>query len=249
MTHLHAARRGGADMQENPDTITRRGLVGLALGTLLGGAAVSVALTGCTAADAVLGSASSAQDAEGAASSKDGADHSAASSKDGMAFSAADKASSESDAPLAAGTAPNEAGYSSGQVSVAQTNSVYHYEDIPADALISVDDLKKMVDNGDIDNDKLEILDIRSHRDYSNLLIEGSRNIPAGRQIEIRIDEIPQDRTIVLIALKNSDRLAETYYTLLDYGYDPALLRVCDGGVRAWADAGYPTLEDQFLGC
>ena len=93
------------------------------------------------------------------------------------------------------------------------------------------------------------LLDIRSHRDYSKRLINGSRNIPAGRQIDIRIDEIPTDKPVFLIAAKNTDRLAETRQTLIDDGRDPELLRVVDGGVNAWAQAGYPTLQNQFLGC
>ena len=93
------------------------------------------------------------------------------------------------------------------------------------------------------------VIDIRSHRDFQNQLIEGSRNIPAGRQIEIRMSEIPQDKEVILVALKNSNRLAETWFTLIANGYDEELVKVLDGGVKAWADAGYPTLEDQFLGC
>lgn len=93
------------------------------------------------------------------------------------------------------------------------------------------------------------LLDIRSHRDYSKRLINGSRNIPAGRQLEIRIDEVPDDKLVVLISNKNTDRLAETRQTLIDAGRDPDLLKVVDGGVSAWVEEGYPTLENQFLGC
>ena len=56
-------------------------------------------------------------------------------------------------------------------------------------------------------------------------------------------------KEVILVALKNSNRLAETWFTLIANGYDEELVKVLDGGVKAWADAGYPTLEDQFLGC
>ena len=130
-----------------------------------------------------------------------------------------------------------------------KSNKARKFKEIPEDALISVDDLYKLFDEGKLKSREVYVIDIRSHRDFQNQLIEGSRNIPAGRQIEIRKSEIPQDKEVILVALKNSNRLAETWFTLIANGYDEELVKVLDGGVKAWADAGYPTLEDQFLGC
>ena len=130
-----------------------------------------------------------------------------------------------------------------------KSNKARKFKEIPEDALISVDDLYELFDAGKLKSREVCVIDIRSHRDFQNQLIEGSRNIPAGRQIEIRISEIPQDKEVILVALKNSNRLAETWFTLIANGYDEELVKVLDGGVKAWADAGYPTLEDQFLGC
>lgn len=131
----------------------------------------------------------------------------------------------------------------------AEANKKRRYEDIPADALITAQELHDVVESGAVDQREVIILDIRSHRDYQNQMIAGSRNIPAGRQIDIRMSEIPQDKEIVLVALKSSNRLAETWYTLTENGYDPSLVKVLDGGLSTWVAAGYPTLEDQFLGC
>ena len=130
-----------------------------------------------------------------------------------------------------------------------KSNKARKFKEIPEDALISVDDLYELFDAGKLKSREVYVIDIRSHRDFQNQLIEGSRNIPAGRQIEIRMSEIPQDKEVILVALKNSNRLAETWFTLIANGYDEELVKVLDGGVKAWADAGYPTLEDQFLGC
>jgi len=130
-----------------------------------------------------------------------------------------------------------------------KSNKARKFKEIPEDALISVDDLYEFFDAGKLKSREVCVIDIRSHRDFQNQLIEGSRNIPAGRQIEIRMSEIPQDKEVILVALKNSNRLAETWFTLIANGYDEELVKVLDGGVKAWADAGYPTLEDQFLGC
>ena len=130
-----------------------------------------------------------------------------------------------------------------------KSNKSRKFKEIPEDALISVDDLYELFDAGKLKSREVCVIDIRSHRDFQNQLIEGSRNIPAGRQIEIRMSEIPQDKEVILVALKNSNRLAETWFTLIANGYYEELVKVLDGGVKAWADAGYPTLEDQFLGC
>ena len=130
-----------------------------------------------------------------------------------------------------------------------KSNKARKFKEIPEDALISVDDFYELFDAGKLKSREVCVIDIRSHRDFQNQLIEGSRNIPAGRQIEIRMSEIPQDKEVILVALKNSNRLAETWFTLIANGYDEELVKVLDGGVKAWADAGYPTLEDQFLGC
>lgn len=159
-----------------------------------------------------------------AAKSDSAAKGSNASSKDASADSSADNTSTKS-------------------------NKARKFKEIPEDALISVDDLYELFDAGKLKSREVCVIDIRSHRDFQNQLIEGSRNIPAGRQIEIRMSEIPQDKEVVLVALKNSNRLAETWFTLIANDYDEELVKVLDGGVKAWADAGYPTLEDQFLGC
>lgn len=159
-----------------------------------------------------------------AAKSDSAAKGSKASSKDASADSSADNTSTKS-------------------------NKVRKFKEIPEDALISVDDLYELFDAGKLKSREVCVIDIRSHRDFQNQLIGGSRNIPAGRQIEIRMSEIPQDKEVILVALKNSNRLAETWFTLIANGYDEELVKVLDGGVKAWADAGYPTLEDQFLGC
>lgn len=173
------------------------------------------------------------------------------STRAGLGYSAAGPASSLSPSSSSAGSSMGDAANASNALrdSTVQKNSVRHFEDIPTEALMSVDELHDLIEQGKLDNREFYLIDIRSHRDFMNIQIEGARNIPAGRQIEIRIDEIPIDREVALIALKNSDRLAETWYTLMDHGYDASLVKVVQGGVQAWVDAGYPVLEDQFLGC
>ncbi len=158
-------------------------------------------------------------------------------------------AKSDSAAKGANASSKDASADSSADNTSAKSNKSRKFKEIPEDALISVDDLYELFDAGKLKSREVCVIDIRSHRDFQNQLIEGSRNIPAGRQIEIRMSEIPQDKEVILVALKNSNRLAETWFTLIANGYDEELVKVLDGGVKAWADAGYPTLEDQFLGC
>ena len=188
--------------------------------------AVTLGLAGATALalGGICGQAWAAGAGGTAAKSDSAAKGSNASSKDASADSSADNTSTKS-------------------------NKSRKFKEIPEDALISVNDLHELFDAGKLKSREVCVIDIRSHRDFQNQLIEGSRNIPAGRQIEIRMSEIPQDKEVILVALKNSNRLAETWFTLIANGYDEELVKVLDGGVKAWADAGYPTLEDQFLGC
>ena len=188
--------------------------------------AVTLGLAGATALarGGICGQARAAGAGGTAAKSDSAAKGSNASSKDASADSSADNTSTKS-------------------------NKSRKFKEIPEDALISVNDLHELFDAGKLKSREVCVIDIRSHRDFQNQLIEGSRNIPAGRQIEIRMSEIPQDKEVILVALKNSNRLAETWFTLIANGYDEELVKVLDGGVKAWDDAGYPTLEDQFLGC
>lgn len=240
----------------NVTTAWRRGVPGgarrLAMTGLCGVSIVAVLTTGVAFAPALAqaagsqegGSAAAAQPASGtkasekAASSSHGDASAASSSRDGISSSRVDGASAS-----ATGAEPSAGG------ATAKDFKDMTYEDIPADALISARDLRKAIKDGGIEDKTLTVVDIRSHRDYTSQMIDGSINVPAGRQIDIRMNEIPRDQQVVLVSLYQSDRLAETWYTLVDNGYDPALVKVLDGGIRAWTGAGYPTTGDRFLGC
>lgn len=225
-------------------------------------AAASQAGAGAGGADAAAGAPGSAS-SSGASGSVGASNAAGSSDSAGAGSSGASGSASATDAAgtsgvsaqakstgstgVSKGASTSSAASSSG--TSAEANKARKFKEIPTESLITVDELHDLFETGDVKARKVYIIDIRSHRDYQNQLIEGSRNIPAGRQIEIRMSEIPQDKEVVLVALKNSNRLAETYFTLMANGYDPDLVKVLDGGVKGWADAGYPTLEDQFLGC
>lgn len=110
------------------------------------------------------------------------------------------------------------------------------FDSIPPDKLISVEELSEMLKQ---ESHPL-VVDIRSKGDYLVSFIAGSKNIPAGRQFSIRMNEIPTDCDIVLIALDESG-LAECRNALLEAGFDDQRIFVVKGGMNAWTAAGYPT--------
>ena len=256
---MNATDKKGVAMANEPGGamrgVTRReavtlGLAGataLALGGICGQAWAAGA--GGSEAAATSQAQGSGKEAKGA--SAQGATGKAATGNAQAGDAAAGDTSTKSDSAAKGSKASSKdaSADSSADNTSTKSNKARKFKEIPEDALISVDDLYELFDAGKLKSREVCVIDIRSHRDFQNQLIEGSRNIPAGRQIEIRMSEIPQDKEVILVALKNSNRLAETWFTLIANGYDEELVKVLDGGVKAWADAGYPTLEDQFLGC
>lgn len=228
-------------------TLGLAGATALALGGICGQAWAAGA--GGSEAAATSQAQGSGKEAKGA--SAQGATGKAATGNAQAGDAAAGDTSTKSDSAAKGSKASSKdaSADSSADNTSTKSNKARKFKEIPEDALISVDDLYELFDAGKLKSREVCVIDIRSHRDFQNQLIEGSRNIPAGRQIEIRMSEIPQDKEVILVALKNSNRLAETWFTLIANGYDEELVKVLDGGVKAWADAGYPTLEDQFLGC
>ena len=124
-------------------------------------------------------------------------------------------------------------------------NAGLAFDSIPPEAVMSIDELKKLVDDGA----NVQIIDIRDRSSWSGHgHIDRSRSIPAGRQLDFRYEEIKQNRDIILVDQAN-DRLAEYRQTLIDYGYDESLIKVVDGGMDAWEAAGYPVSEPSRLAC
>lgn len=125
-----------------------------------------------------------------------------------------------------------------------EANKDIPFSAIPQDAVISAVQLHDELEGSDAPF----VVDIRSAGTYTNGFIKGSHNIPAGRQFDLRLDEIPHDRSLVLISSGQS-RLAEARQTLIDAGYDESRIRVVGDGFEAWQQEGYPTDSRASLGC
>ena len=118
-------------------------------------------------------------------------------------------------------------------------------DDIPPEALITVDELQALRESGG----PLFILDVRSQGQYTGGHIPEARNIPAGKTFDIRMDEVPTDGRTVVLVPQLRERAAEVWQTLVDNGYDGDTIKVLDGGMTAWADDGMDVQVEEDLGC
>lgn len=126
-----------------------------------------------------------------------------------------------------------------------EANAALTLADIPADVLISVDELQQMRAS----DAPPFIVDIRGQNWWRDGHIPEARNIPAGKQFDIRMDEIPRDAEVVVIVPRNDERVAEVWQTLVDAGYDGSLIKALEGGMDAWNAAGGDIQEEEHLGC
>lgn len=129
--------------------------------------------------------------------------------------------------------------------SLSEKNSNLSFDHIPTSNVISVDDLKSRIDSGS----DIQIIDIRANRSYGSGHIPGARNIPAGRQLELRANEIRHGVPTILVARNNNDHVAESWQTLVDMGYDQNDLLVLDGGMVNWENSGGTMQQERQLGC
>lgn len=125
-----------------------------------------------------------------------------------------------------------------------KNNQDLDYSSVPSDARVSPSELSGMLSS----SNQPFVLDIRGEGHYDASFIEGSKNIPAGRQLDIRLKEIPSDRELVLVS-DNNERDAEVRQTLIDAGFNPDDIKVLDGGMEAWKAAGLPTETMPRRGC
>lgn len=82
------------------------------------------------------------------------------------------------------------------------------------------------------------MLDVRSDIEHARGHIRGSLNIPLAQLLD-RIDEVPTDRTVVVVC-QHGNRSSVATDQLARHGRAARLL---DGGLRAWRDSGRPVVR------
>ena len=106
---------------------------------------------------------------------------------------------------------------------------------IPQSSIMSASELYALVNS----QNQPVIVDTRRSSDFAPAYIYGSLNIPIS-QLDVRINEIPLGRTVVLI--NEDDISAENCWNYLTAnGWTPSSVMVLYGGISSWKNAGYPT--------
>ncbi len=82
------------------------------------------------------------------------------------------------------------------------------------------------------------MLDVREPFEWEELHMPGATLIPLG-ELEARLDELPADQEIVVVC-RSGNRSATGRDILKSAGYSQVTSMA--GGMRAWSDAGYPTV-------
>jgi rhodanese-related sulfurtransferase len=82
------------------------------------------------------------------------------------------------------------------------------------------------------------MLDVREPDEWDEFHMPGATLIPLG-ELEARLDEVPADQEIVVVC-RSGNRSATGRDILKDAGFSQ--VTSMGGGMRAWSDAGYPTV-------
>lgn len=114
-------------------------------------------------------------------------------------------------------------------------NKGLSFADIPSTAVLTPQAASEMA----AATPGLVFLDIQNRADYSRARLNNAKNIPAGTQIDARLNELPADKPIVIYD-KDGTREPEVWQTLVDAGFDSANLYVLEGGRDGWIAEGLP---------
>jgi rhodanese-related sulfurtransferase len=108
--------------------------------------------------------------------------------------------------------------------------------EIPTENLIGPTDLQTLM------NDKsCMVYDTRTFTEYTEGFVPGAINL-ALRFVEREQAVIPRDKTVAFIATDEHE-LLQLYGLLLDLGLDSSNIRMLNGGISAWKDAGFEVEE------
>jgi len=115
---------------------------------------------------------------------------------------------------------------------------------IPADRVVSVDALLSKNQEIQAGKSKAIILDIRTHDEFDCGHILGSSNVDSGNAYTLPA-KFPDPATEIYVFCRTKHRA--TYFTGMLYKYGYKNIYMVDGGIVAWAEKGYP-LVNEYLG-
>ena len=109
---------------------------------------------------------------------------------------------------------------------------------IPQGPVISVDELKKILDN----EDDIFLLDVRSQREFDAVHVPGVDLVIPHTEVARQADKLPQDKnTLIDVICRSGHRSGIAVETLKSLGYTN--VHKVAGGTNAWVAAGYPVVR------
>lgn len=112
---------------------------------------------------------------------------------------------------------------------------------IPPDRIIGVNEFKKIYDDVMAGKRKAYLIDIRTHPEFYAFHIEGTDHIHAGHMYTIP-KKIKDPNAEIVVWCRTGHRARYVAGFLYKYGYKNVWM--FDGGVVAWAKAGYPFVNE-----
>ena len=100
---------------------------------------------------------------------------------------------------------------------------------------IEVQDLKSMLDKGD----KIQFIDVREQEEWDDFHIEGATLVPLSEFQAKYEAALPDKNATIVLQCRSGKRSMNACMFLLSKGYSD--LNNLEGGIMAWAEAGYPT--------
>lgn len=115
---------------------------------------------------------------------------------------------------------------------------------IPADKIVSVDDLYKTWQDVQAGKSDAVILDIRTKEEFDAGHILGSNNVDSGHAYQMP-GKLSDENREIWVFCRTQHRAS--YFASMLYNYGYRNVRLVKGGIVAWAEKGYP-LVNQYLG-
>lgn len=115
---------------------------------------------------------------------------------------------------------------------------------IPKDKYASVDELFAKWKEIQEKKSQAVVIDIRTHEEFDNGHLLGSNNVDSGHAYQL-VKRITELNTEIWILCRTQHRA--TYFGGMLYKYGYTNVRVVTGGIVAWAEKGYP-LVNEYLG-
>ncbi|MFH2124148.1 MAG: rhodanese-like domain-containing protein [Pseudomonadota bacterium] len=115
---------------------------------------------------------------------------------------------------------------------------------IPADKIKTIDDLYAKWQEAQTGKSNAKIIDIRTEAEFEEGHILNSSNVDSGHAYGM-IKKITDPSQEIWIFCRTKHRA--TYFTGLLYKYGFTNVYIAEGGIKAWAEKGYP-LYNTYLG-